>query len=60
MGQQFAITEMAYTTVRILQTYSRIECRMDKVPGEKAEIVLQPSEGVNVVFSRASDEVDKS
>ena len=50
VGQQFALTEIAYTTVRILQQYSRIECRMDKKPSEQSEIVLQPHEGVHVAF----------
>jgi len=52
VGQQFALTEIAYTTTRILQTYSRVECRMEGVPKEQAEIVLQPKDGVHVVFCR--------
>ncbi|PSK46543.1 hypothetical protein B9Z65_5511 [Elsinoe australis] len=50
VGQQFALTEMAYTVVRILQRYARIENRMSETPGEKAEIVMQPSVPVRVVF----------
>lgn len=52
VGQQFALTEVAYTTVRILQTFSRLESRTDKHPGLKSDIVLQPAEGVKVVFSK--------
>lgn len=43
---------MGYTAVRLLQTFAQIECRMDNVPGEKAEIVLQPSTAVNLVFHK--------
>lgn len=50
VGQQFALTEIAYTTVRILQKYSRIECRMSQELRQKAEIVLQPADGVNLAF----------
>jgi len=50
VGQQFALTEIAYTTVRILQKYSRVECRMDEKPSEQSEIVLQPHGGVHVAF----------
>ncbi|KAK5138075.1 hypothetical protein LTR08_005873 [Meristemomyces frigidus] len=50
IGQQFALTEMAYTIVRILQTYERIECRMDKPPMMKSDIVLQPTPGVEIAF----------
>ena len=41
---------MAYTVVRILQTYERIECRMDAFPMMKADIVLQPANGVEIAF----------
>ncbi|KAK4548901.1 hypothetical protein LTR36_008674 [Oleoguttula mirabilis] len=50
IGQQFALTEMAYTVVRILQTYERLECRMDAFPMLKADIVLQPAHGVKIAF----------
>lgn len=49
-GQQFALTEMAYTVVRILQTFDRIECRMQDFPLLKAEIVLSPASGVHIAF----------
>jgi len=54
IGQQFALTEMAYTIVRMLQKFERIEDFMMEVDGGKptlkAEIVLQPGDGVLVGF----------
>lgn len=50
IGQQFALTEMAYTVVRILQTYDKIECRSDEFPGFRSDIVLQPEKGVMLAF----------
>lgn len=51
MGQQFALTEMAYTMVRILQRFGRLEDRTGgKHPGLKTDIVLQPAEPVLVSF----------
>lgn len=44
---------MAYTVVRILQTFERIECRMDEFPQLKTDIVLQPALGVEIAFFRA-------
>jgi cytochrome P450 len=54
VGQQFALTEMAYTVIRIMQRYDRFECRMDKPPGMKTDIVLQPAEGVQLAFFEAA------
>jgi cytochrome P450 len=52
IGQQFALTEMGYTIVRLLQRYDRVENHMGPVDGGvpclKAEIVLQPGQGVRV------------
>ena len=52
IGQQFAITEMGYTLVRIFQKFSRVERRMK--PEDcgllKANIVLTPRKGVKVCF----------
>lgn len=56
VGQQFAITEIAYTVVRILQRFENV------VPGEtgeedprlKAEVTLQPADGVRIRFFEAS------
>jgi cytochrome P450 len=57
IGQQFALTEMGYTIVRMLQRYERIENFMGNVDGGepclKAEIVLQPGQGVRVGFFEA-------
>jgi cytochrome P450 len=50
VGQQFALTEMSYTVVRILQRYGRMENRMASPPKMKTDIVLQPAEGVQVAF----------
>ncbi|TKA83677.1 hypothetical protein B0A55_00297 [Friedmanniomyces simplex] len=52
IGQQFALTEMAYTVVRILQAFERVECRMDEFPMMKTDIVLQPAMGVDIAFFR--------
>lgn len=45
---------MTYTIVRILQKFGSVEGFMDKVDGGKpllkAEIVLQPGDGVKVGF----------
>ncbi|CZR50443.1 related to n-alkane-inducible cytochrome P450 [Phialocephala subalpina] len=52
IGQQFALTEMGYTIVRLLQRYERVENFMGGVDGGrpklKAEIVLQPGDGVRI------------
>lgn len=53
IGQQFALTEMAYTVVRILQTFGRVEDRSGgEFPGWRTDIVLQPAKGVRVAFGR--------
>jgi len=54
IGQQFALTEMAYTVVRILQRFPFVENRMHGThPGLKTDIVLQPARPVNIVFHEA-------
>ena len=54
IGQQFALTEMGYTIVRLLQKFEVLENRMGAMDGGepvlKAEIVLQPGQGVHVAF----------
>lgn len=50
IGQQFALTEIAYTVTRILQTFERVESRQEGFPGTKTDIVLQPQKGVYVAF----------
>jgi len=53
IGQQFALTEMAYTVVRILQKFERVEDRNEAFPGMRTDIVLQPANGVHVAFFEA-------
>lgn len=49
IGQQFALTEMAYVVTRLLQRYDRVKDRMDGVkPKLQTEIVLAPYGGVHV------------
>ena len=54
VGQQFALTNMGYTIVRMLQRFDRVESFMPEGPKGnpvlKAEIVLQPGAGVHVAF----------
>ena len=54
IGQQFALTEMGYTIVRMLQRFERVAPLgkgLDvRDPVLKAEIVLQPGMGVWVGF----------
>ncbi|KAL8651660.1 MAG: hypothetical protein Q9210_003129 [Variospora velana] len=56
IGQQFALTEIGYTAVRILQRFERLEkywgIEDDMV---KSEIVLSPAHGVKVGFFSADD-----
>lgn len=57
IGQQFALTEMGYVLTRLFQRFDRVESHMAAVDGGKptlkAEIVLQPGDGVNVAFWEA-------
>ncbi len=54
IGQQFALTEMAYVLVRLFQRFERVESHMAAIdaghPTLKAEIVLRPGDGVHVAF----------
>lgn len=51
IGQQFALTEMGYTLVRLFQRYQGVENRMGgELPGMHADIVLQPAKPVKVAF----------
>ncbi|KAF2724376.1 putative P450 monooxygenase [Polychaeton citri CBS 116435] len=52
IGQQFALAEMAYTVVRIFQTFQRLECRTPEFPMLRSEIVIQPAHGVYVAFHK--------
>ncbi|KAH6850856.1 cytochrome P450 [Chaetomium sp. MPI-CAGE-AT-0009] len=54
VGQNFAMTEMAFTLVRLLQKYERLEYRGDwHAQFHKAEIVGAPGHGVPVAFFEA-------
>ncbi len=59
IGQQFALTQMGYVLTRMLQKYERIESFMHEVDGGnpklKAEIVLQPGDGVRVALWEAKE-----
>lgn len=54
IGQNFALTEMAYVMVRLLQKYERLEYRGDwSAQFHKAEIVGCPGQGVPVALYEA-------
>lgn len=51
IGQQFALTEMGYTLVRLFQKFEGAENRMNgELPGLHADIVLQPAKEVKIAF----------
>ncbi|KAI5867046.1 cytochrome P450 52A11 [Durotheca rogersii] len=58
IGQQFALTEMAYVLTRVFQRYERVENLMYEIDGGKpkmkAEIVIQPGDGVKVALWEAA------
>jgi hypothetical protein len=41
---------MAYTVVRILQNFERVESRQEEHPMFRTDIVLMPAKGVKVAF----------
>ncbi|KAI0187461.1 cytochrome P450 [Xylaria flabelliformis] len=57
IGQQFALTEMTYVLTRLFQRFERVESFMDEIDGGKptlkAEIVIQPGDGVKVALWEA-------
>ncbi|KAI1765335.1 cytochrome P450 52A11 [Hypoxylon sp. FL1150] len=57
IGQQFALTEMTYVLTRVFQRYERVESFMYEIDGGhpklKAEIVIQPGDGVKVALWEA-------
>ncbi|KAI9886373.1 MAG: hypothetical protein M1823_001827 [Watsoniomyces obsoletus] len=61
IGQQFALTELSYTIVRVLQTFERVEPRSEVVRDGtmpmKSEIVLSPAKEVMVAFYRPEEKV---
>ncbi|KAI1148084.1 cytochrome P450 [Nemania diffusa] len=53
-GQNFAMTEMAYCIVRMLQKYDRIEYRGDwHAQEDKTDVISRPAFGVPVAFYEA-------
>ena len=48
IGQQFALTEMAYTLVRILQKFDSISKYWEGEQKLKCEIVMSPTNGVDI------------
>ncbi|PMD42852.1 cytochrome P450 [Hyaloscypha variabilis F] len=49
IGQQFALTEASYVTVRLLQTFDRMEClETDLVPRHKLSLTSSSRNGVKV------------
>ncbi|KAF2807819.1 cytochrome P450 [Mytilinidion resinicola] len=51
IGQQFALTEMAYTVTRLFQRFGSVENKMGgEDPGMHCDIVLQPAKVVKVAF----------
>lgn len=55
IGQNFAMTEMAYVLIRFFQTFETLQDYGNK-PILKAEIVLTPGTGVKVGFRKALSE----
>ncbi|KAH9908899.1 cytochrome P450 52A11 [Xylariomycetidae sp. FL2044] len=57
IGQQFALTEMTYVLTRMFQRFDRVESFMHEIDGGnptmKAEIVIQPGDGVRVALWEA-------
>ena len=54
IGQNFAMMEMAYTLIRIMQTFDTIADCGPNQPILKAEIVLTPAKGVKVGFRKGT------
>ncbi|KAI1634446.1 cytochrome P450 [Biscogniauxia mediterranea] len=56
IGQQFALTEMAYVLTRMFQRYERVESLgPDADPRLKVSIVVMPADGVKVAFWEAKE-----
>ncbi|KHN98505.1 cytochrome P450 52A11 [Metarhizium album ARSEF 1941] len=57
IGQQFALTEMSYVLVRMLQRFDRLDNHMFALdvnkPVLRADVVLSPGQGVRVAFWEA-------
>lgn len=50
VGQQFALTEASYTTIRLMQTFSRIESRDEREWAEYITLTLASKYGCNVAL----------
>lgn len=48
IGQQFALTEASYATIRILQAFKRIEPRDSSILTEAMTLTMAPRNGVKV------------
>jgi cytochrome P450 len=59
IGQNFAMSEMGYTVVRILQEFDQIVDYGNK-PTLKCEIVVTPANGVNVGFVKSNKRREKA
>ena len=55
VGQQFALTEMGYTIVRMLQRYEYISKYWEGNQKVKSEIVMCPTDGVKIGFWEAKN-----
>jgi cytochrome P450 len=56
LGQNFALTEMAYVVTRICQLYERVEERTGLARGEHGfceDVILSPLDGVHIGLIRA-------
>jgi cytochrome P450 len=52
VGQQFALTEAGYATVRLMQTFSGIEDREPRAWGAKQHLTMSSLWGTKVVLAR--------
>jgi len=52
IGQQFALSEMGYTIVRILQSYSSIENCMPGPARLKEAVILVPADPIQLIFRK--------
>ncbi|RDL40847.1 putative cytochrome P450 [Venustampulla echinocandica] len=53
IGQQFALTEASYTTIRLLQTFKSIQRRDDSILTEYLTLTAAVRDGVNVALTPA-------
>lgn len=51
LGQQYALNETYYITIRLMQHFSTIECRDDKPWKEKLTVTLASLNGTKVALS---------